>query len=84
MTTTTKHTSERVGEPTATPTITDKRGYAAHWHFSVRKVSDLLAQGLPHIKISARQLRINIQEADAWMHEQFHTQRRAKQHEAKN
>jgi hypothetical protein len=57
--------------------ITDKRGYAAHWGFSVRKCDQLLAKGLPHLKISARQLRINIAEADAWMKEQFHTQRRA-------
>jgi len=56
--------------------ITDKRGYAAHWGFSVRKCDQLLAKGLPHLKISARQLRINIPEADAWMHQQFHQQRR--------
>ena len=57
-------------------TITNKRGYAARWGFSVRKCDQLLAKGLPHLKLSARQLRISIPEADAWMHEQFHTQRR--------
>jgi hypothetical protein len=55
--------------------ITNKRGYAQHWQFSVRKCDQLLAKGLPHLKISARQIRINIPEADQWMREQFQTQR---------
>jgi hypothetical protein len=55
--------------------IVDKRGFSAHWGFSVRKCDQLLAKGLPHLKLSARQLRINIPEADAWMHQQFATQR---------
>ena len=54
--------------------ITDKRGYAARWGISIRKCDQLLAKGLPHLKLSPRQLRININEADAWMHKQFHTQ----------
>lgn len=55
--------------------ITNKRGYAQHWQFSVRKCDQLLAKGLPHLKLSARQIRISIPEADAWMREQFQTQR---------
>jgi hypothetical protein len=56
--------------------ITDKRGYAARWHGSVRWVDNLLAEGLPHFKIGARRVRISIPEADAWMREQFRVQRR--------
>ncbi len=56
--------------------ITDKRGYAARWQGSVRWIDGLLAQGLPHCKIGPRRVRILIPEADAWMHAQFHTQRR--------
>jgi hypothetical protein len=58
--------------------ITNKRGYAQRWSFSVRKCDQLLAKGLPHLKLSARQIRISIPEADAWMREQFSTQRRGK------
>ena len=58
-------------------TITDKRGYAARWLFSVRKVDDLLARGLPHCKVGQRRVRIVVSEADTWMKAQFQTQRRA-------
>jgi hypothetical protein len=63
--------------PQATPDITDKRGYAARWHFSVRTIDALLAKGLPHCKVGKRRVRLVVSEADAWMHEQFQTQRRA-------
>jgi hypothetical protein len=58
--------------------ITDKKGYASRWLFSVRKVDDLLAKGMPHLKCGARRVRISIPEADAWMQEQFSVQRRGK------
>lgn len=64
-------------DPKLAENITNKRGYAAHWSFSVRKCDQLIAAGLPHLKLSARQIRINIREADDWMHSQFSTQRRA-------
>jgi hypothetical protein len=56
--------------------ITDKRGYAERWHFSPRLIDNLLAQGLPHLKIGTRRVRILVEEADAWMRERFGTQRR--------
>lgn len=62
------------GEPKSAE-ITDKRGYGARWHFSVRHVDNLLAQGLPHLKIGQRRVRIIIAEADAWMRERFGTRR---------
>jgi len=58
--------------------ITDKRGYADRWQFSIRKVDNLLSAGLPHLKIGKRRVRILVPEADAWMREQFSTQRRGK------
>lgn len=57
--------------------IVDKRGYATRWHFSVRKIDDLLSRGLPHCKVGQRRVRIVVSEADIWMKEQFQTQRRA-------
>jgi hypothetical protein len=57
-------------------TVTDKKGYGQHWQFSTRKIDDLLAQGLPHLKIGKRRVRIIVEEADVWMHERFSTQRR--------
>jgi hypothetical protein len=57
--------------------FTDKRGYAQRWQFSTRKCDDLIAQGLPHLKIGKRRVRICIMEADSWMQAQFRVQRRA-------
>lgn len=57
--------------------FTDKRGYAKRWQASTRWVDGLLAQGLPHLKIGKRRVRICVPDADAFMHEKFHTQRRA-------
>ena len=55
--------------------ITDKRGYAARWKFSTRKIDHLLAQGMPHCKIGLRRVRIIVSEADAWMKDKFATRR---------
>ena len=62
--------------PLASP-YTDKRGYAGRWQGSTRWVDDLIARGMPHLKIGSRRVRICITEADAWMQSQFRTQRRA-------
>ena len=56
--------------------ITDKRGYGARWHFSVRHVDNLLAQGLTHCKVGNRRVRIIVPEADTWMRQRFGIQRR--------
>jgi hypothetical protein len=63
------------GDTTLASSITDKKGYATRWQGSVRWVDLLLARGLPHLKIGARRVRILIPEADAWMKEQYGTQR---------
>lgn len=55
--------------------ITDKKGFAARWHFSVRHVDNLLAQGMPHLKCGRRRVRLVTAEADAWMKERFGTRR---------
>lgn len=57
--------------------ITDKRGYGTRWGLCVRSVDNLLRQGLPHIKVGARRVRINVDEADAWMKQRYGTQRRS-------
>lgn len=59
--------------------FTDKRGYAQRWQGSTRWVDGLLAQGLPHMKIGKRRVRLCIPDADAWMQEHFRVQRRAAQ-----
>ena len=58
--------------------ITDKRGYGSRWQSSVRTVDNWLKAGLPHLKIGARRVRIDIPEADQWMRDRFSVQRRAK------
>jgi hypothetical protein len=64
------------GRPAAATNITDKRGYAQRWQFSPRHVDNLIARGLPHLKIGKRRVRILIDEADSWMRQSFGTQRR--------
>ena len=61
--------------PLASP-FTDKRNYGRRWNGSPRWVDGLLAQGLPHLKIGKRRVRICIAEADSWMRETFRVQRR--------
>jgi hypothetical protein len=64
------------GAPPGTTNITDKRGYAQRWQFSPRHVDNLIARGLPHLKIGKRRVRILIDEADSWMRQTYGTQRR--------
>lgn len=63
------------GSPTESQVVTDKRGFAARWHFSVRHVDNLLAQGMPHLKCGSRRVRLVTAEADLWMKERFGTRR---------
>ena len=56
--------------------ITDKRGFGQRWGFSPRHVDNLIAQGLPHLKIGKRRVRIIVDEGDEWMKHTFGTQRR--------
>ena len=64
------------GDVKSATEVTDKKGFAARWKFSVRHIDNLLAQGLPHYKIGKRRVRIFIAEADAWMKARFGVQRR--------
>ena len=57
--------------------FTDKRGYAQRWQGSTRWVDDLIARGLPHMKIGKRRVRLCIAEADEWMKSQYRVSRRA-------
>jgi len=58
--------------------ITDKKGYGSRWQASVRTVDNWLKAGMPHLKIGARRVRIDIPQADQWMHDRFSVQRRGK------
>jgi hypothetical protein len=64
-------TSNRLGQG-----ITDKKGYAHRWGFSPRHIDNLIAMGLPHLKIGPRRVRIIIEEGDSWMRSRFAMQRR--------
>jgi len=56
--------------------VTDKKGFAARWLFSPRHIDNLIAQGLPHLAVGKRRVRIVVCEGDAWMRQRFGTQRR--------
>jgi hypothetical protein len=71
-----EHEAITGGALSGTTNITDKRGYAKRWQFSPRHVDNLIARGLPHLKIGKRRVRILIDEADSWMRQSYGTQRR--------
>lgn len=55
--------------------IADKAQFGQRWGFSPRHVDNFLAQGMPHLKIGARRVRIIVSEADAWLKSRFGTRR---------
>jgi len=55
----------------------DKVGFGQQFDVSKRTVDGWLADGLPHLKLSARCVRIPDAEGAAWVEEKFLTQRRA-------
>lgn len=58
-------------------TATSKRIFAERYGVSLRTCDGWLADGMPHLKLSARQVRIPIADADQWLRTHFLTQRRA-------
>jgi hypothetical protein len=55
--------------------ITNKRGFAECWGVSTRTVDNWLRAGLPHMKLSARMIRISVGEGGEWLRSRFGTQR---------
>lgn len=64
-------------ESTPGAPITDKAGYARRWMFSRRHVDTLISQGLPHLAIGKRRVRICVDEADRWMREKYGVKKKA-------
>lgn len=63
------------GGPGSPREIVDMRGLADRYGFSQRTISNFLAQGMPHLKVGQRRVRIVVEKADAWMQEKFGTAR---------
>lgn len=57
-------------------TAESKFQFAARFSVSKRTVDSWLARGCPHLKLSARCVRIPLTEASAWVKENYFTQRR--------
>jgi len=55
----------------AAPLVLKVPEFAARYGTSVRTVWTWLADGLPHYKLSPRQTRIPLREADEWMNKNF-------------
>lgn len=55
----------------------DKLAFGQLFDVSKRTVDSWLAAGCPHLKLSARMVRIPLAEGVAWVKERFTTQRRA-------
>ena len=54
----------------------DKEDVAALLKSCTRTVENLMAQGLPHMKVTPRMVRFDMDDVRAWMKQQFGTQRR--------
>jgi hypothetical protein len=54
----------------------DKTSFGQRFGVSKRTVDSWLASGCPHLKLSARMVRLPVIEASAWVQEKFLTQRR--------
>jgi hypothetical protein len=59
-----------------TPSFGSKRDVAAMLQMSVRSVDNYLAAGLPHVKVSPRRVRFDLEECRVWFKQQFGQQRR--------
>ncbi len=63
-------------DPVQTPChFLTKRELAKLYSLSTRSIDNFLAQGLPHLAIGARRVRIEASQAHAWMRERFGTRR---------
>jgi len=61
---------------TGAAVIGRKKDFAQHIRVSPRSVDQMLANGMPHMRISNRMVRINFAEATQWLEEHFRVQRR--------
>jgi hypothetical protein len=59
-------------------TAEGKCEFAARFSVSKRTVDSWLARGCPHLKLSSRCVRLPVAEAEAWVKENYFTQRRSK------
>ncbi len=67
---------ETVASNKPTAVAIDKGAFAARWGVSRRMVDNFLAQGMPHLAIGTRRVRIIPAEGDAWMNDRYATRRR--------
>ncbi len=59
------------------PRFGDKTDVAKLIGMSKRTVDSLMARGLPHLALSKRRVKFDLQEVREWLVTQFHTSRRA-------
>jgi predicted DNA-binding transcriptional regulator AlpA len=60
------------------PRYGSKKDVARMIQMSVRSVDNFLRDGCPHLKLSARRVRFDLDEVREWLAENFRTQRRGK------
>jgi len=59
------------------PRYGSKRDVAAMLQMSVRSVDNFVARGCPHLRVSSRRLRFDMNEVRQWLADTYRTQRRA-------
>mgnify|MGYP000857359432 CR=1 FL=1 len=57
------------------PIAVDKITFGGRYGLGKRSVDNLIAAGLPHLKVGNRRVRIITSEADEWMRERYGTRR---------
>lgn len=63
--------------PAASVTAENKILFGQRFSVSKRTVDSWLARGCPHLKLSARCVRVPVAEATQWVKENYFTQRRS-------
>ncbi len=58
------------------PRYADKSAVAARLGLCRRTIDNLLAAGMPHLKLGARRVRFDLAEVDAWLKQKYGTRRR--------
>jgi predicted DNA-binding transcriptional regulator AlpA len=56
---------------TSTQPLADKRRVAAYANLSVRTIDNLMAEGLPHLKIGRRRVRFDLPEVSTWLRQKY-------------
>ena len=66
-----KTTINAIPPNNATQPLADKRAIARFANLSPRTIDNLMAEGLPHLKIGRRRVRFDLTEVSIWLRQKY-------------